>query len=445
MNRREFLKRSAIISATGLIIPSVLLEACRKTTLNESDFNGRVIVIGAGVAGLYAAHLLKARGINVQILEASGRYGGRMGKHSGFVNYDIDLGAQWLHGKNNILGELATKSNTELSPDDSDLTYWFNNQITATLPQNIEIFEGEDLPDISFRDFAHDKGLGADYDWIVEALAGDFGADASRISVYNTNKEEENWSSGDSDYKFKQTFFDLIDQQIAAYVRNEIRLNTIVQSIEYAGSTVFISDTNNNTYEADKVIITVPITILKAGTITFNPPLPAEKTTAFSKIGMDAGMKVFLRFSNKFYADFVVGGTVCAAYADDTVGKTTSDYVMLAFIMGEQAENLTALGSDSAIINALLLELDTMYAGQATASFIDGFVQNWTTDPFIRGAYSYSTVGMGDARRVAAEPVDNKLFFAGEAMNLNGHHQTAHGAAESGYREVINILKSAVQ
>jgi monoamine oxidase len=83
-----------------------------------------------------------------------------------------------------------------------------------------------------------------------------------------------------------------------------------------------------------------------------------------------------------------------------------------------------------------------MYNGQASASFIGSHVQNWTTHPFIRGAYSYSTIGMENARKVAAQTVEKKLFFAGEAMNLNGHHQTVHGALESGYKAVIDILNT---
>ena len=157
---------------------------------------------------------------------------------------------------------------------------------------------------------------------------------------------------------------------------------------------------------------------------------------------MDAGMKVFLKFNTKFFDQNIVGGSVCAAYADDSVGKSVHDNILLAFIMGEQAEILTNLGSDAAITTALLQELDGMYSGQASASFISSHVQNWTTKPFIRGAYSYSTLGMGNARTIAAQPVEGKLFFAGEAMNINGHHQTVHGAIETGYREVINILNS---
>ena len=77
-----------------------------------------------------------------------------------------------------------------------------------------------------------------------------------------------------------------------------------------------------------------------------------------------------------------------------------------------------------------------------SATFKAAHVQNYSTNPFIKGAYSYSTIGMGDARKIAAQSVDKKLFFGGEAMNINGHHQTVHGAVETGYREVVNVLNS---
>lgn len=441
MDRRHFLKQSTLLSIGGLLIPSSFLSACRKETLFEDiNYDGKVIIIGAGAAGLYAAYILKSKGINFQILEASANYGGRLGKLTGFANFPIDTGAQWLHGKNNILGDLITKSNTKITLDDSETKYWFNGQLVNSLPQDIDIFEGDNLPDVSYKDYAVQKGLGNEYKYIVESIAGDQGASASRLSVFGNNKDEENWSSGDDDFKFQETFFDLIDKQIANQVKDKILLNTIVTKIDYSQSIIQLTDSNNNLYQADKVIITVPITILKSGDIQFSPSLPNEKTTAFSKIGMDAGMKVFLKFSNKFFDQNIIGGAICAAYADESIGKEQNDNVLLAFIMGEQAEYLTSLGSDSAITTALLQELDTMYNGQATASFIASHIQNWTTNPFVKGAYSYSTIGMGDARKVAAKPINKKLYFAGEAMNTNGHHQTVHGAAETGYREVINIL-----
>jgi lysine-specific histone demethylase 1B len=258
-------------------------------------------------------------------------------------------------------------------------------------------------------------------------------------------KEEENWVSGDDDFKFQETYFDFIDKQIASAVNDKITLNTVVNKIDYSQDVITVTDSNNTTYLADKIIVTVPISILKSNDIQFVPTLPAEKTIAFSKIGMGAGMKVFLKFTNKFYDENIIGGSVCAAYADESIGKLTNENVLLAFIMGEQAEYLTALGSDVAMTNALLQELDAMYAGQATASFISSHVQNWTTNPYVKGAYSYSTVDMGDAREIAAQSINKKLYFAGEAMNISGHHQTVHGAVETGYSEVIKILNDVVK
>jgi lysine-specific histone demethylase 1B len=441
MNRRQFIKQSTLLSIGGLLIPSALLAACRKETLFEDvTYDGKVIIIGAGAAGLYAAYMLKSKGIDFQLLEASSTYGGRLGKLTGFANFPIDTGAQWLHGKNSILGDLIKKSKTNITLDDSETKFWFNNQLIDALPQNTNIFEGEELPDISYEAYALQNGLGNEYKYIIENIAGDQGAAASRLSVYGNNKDEENWASGDDDFKFEETYFDLIDKQIASQVKDQILVNTIITKIDYSQSEIILTDSNNNTFNANKVIITVPISILKSGDIQFIPALPIEKTTAFSKIGMDAGMKVFLKFSNRFFDQNIIGGAVCAAYADDSIGKAQNDNILLAFIMGEQAEYLTSLGSDAAITSALIQELDIMYNGQASASFIASHVENWTTNPYVKGAYSYSTIGMGDARKIASQALSEKLYFAGEAMNTNGHHQTVHGAVETGYREVINIL-----
>jgi lysine-specific histone demethylase 1B len=443
MDRRHFIKQSAVVSIGGLLLPSTLLSSCRKETLFENaHFGGKVLIIGAGAAGLYAGFILKSMGTDVEILEASANYGGRLGKLNGFADFPIDTGAQWLHGKNNILGDLIAQAQTKISIDNSDELFWFNNQIVSSLPKDInEIFNREEnVPDVSFKDYAIQEGFGSEYANIVEGIAGDSGAAAARISAFGKVQEEENWVSGDDDFKFRETFFDLIDQQIASQVKDNLKLNTIVAKIDYSQSSIEVTDSNNNVHTADKIIVTVPITILKSNSIQFIPALPSEKTTAFSKIGMDAGMKVFLKFSNKFFDQNIIGGKICAAYADESAGKTGIDNVLLAFIMGEQAEYLTGLGSDSAITNALLQELDLMYNGQATASFLASHVQNWTTNPFVQGAYSYSTVGMGNARQIAAQTIDKKIYFAGEAMNTNGHHQTVHGAVESGYNAVRNLL-----
>lgn len=442
--RRKFIYHSGWAALGTLLLPSALASCTSDLDDLSKNFYGKVIIIGAGAAGLYAGYLLKSKGIAFEILEASPKTGGRMGRLDDFVDFPVDLGAQWLHGNNSILGDLILNKQVKMTLDNSEEYFLFQNQITQKLPKDIAaIFDNEDAPDMSFAEYARKKGFSDDYQYIVEQIAGDQGAGADLLSVKNNALEENNWAAGDDDFKFEETFFDVIQNHLAAELTGNIHLNTAVKTIDYTSDQIRVVDSDDNEYLADKVIITVPITILKDGDITFNPSLPARKTEAFAKLGMGAGMKVFLNFSEKFYVENLSGGKICAAYADESLGKTGSDHVLLAFVMGPQAEYLTGLGSNDAIISALLTELDEIYEGKATSSFIKGHVQNWTTEPFIRGAYSYSTVGMGNARSIAAESVNNKLFFAGEAMNLNGHHQTVHGAVETGYREVINIIKNA--
>ena len=368
MKRRTFLHNSLWGAMGGILIPGLSLSACSEDTLidEEVNYQGKVLIIGAGAAGLYAGYLLKNKGIDFQILEASDRYGGRLGKLTGFADYPLDLGAQWLHGKNSIAGEWVSRSKVKITLDDSEEYFWYKSQIRESLPKDIgSIFLRENnLPDISFKEFAVREGFGDDYKNIVEAIAGDSGAAASRISAYWKIKEEEEWNSGDEDFKFQETYFDLINNEIVEGIKDNIVLNSIVKKIDYTGNLILVTDQSNNIYEADKIIITVPITILKSNTIQFAPALPVERTTAFSKIGMDAGMKVFLKFSDHFYHVNILGGQICGAYADESIGKEGDSHILLAFIMGSQAEYLTALGSDSAIVAALLNELDTMYGWQ---------------------------------------------------------------------------------
>lgn len=442
MERRKFIKNTSLLLVGTAVGPAFMNSSCTKEPiLPSSDFKGKIIIIGAGAAGLYAAYLLQKEGYNFEILEASDNYGGRMGKIENFADFPLDTGAQWLHGKKSIASDLAKLNNVVFKKDNSEVQFWFQNQIVDDLPLDpTPVLFDINAPDVSFEQYAIDNGFSSEYKYIVEGVAGDLGADASNLSVKWNIIEGEEWSSGSKDYKFEKTYFDLIGNHILPSVKQNVKLNTVVSSINYQSDEIIVSDTSGKTFNCDKVILTVPLPILQDGDITFIPNLNSEKLVAFEKIGMDPGMKVFLKFTNKFYVEGLVGGSICGAYIDESEGKTGNDHVLLAFVMGEQAQYLSDLGSDEAIVGALLGELDMMYAGQATASFISAHVEDWTSNPFIRGAYSYSKVGIGDARKIAAKSINGKVYFAGECMNLNGHHQTVHGAMESGLDALIEIL-----
>ncbi|MEO0471652.1 MAG: FAD-dependent oxidoreductase, partial [Bacteroidota bacterium] len=139
----------------------------------------QVLVIGAGAAGLYAGHELARHGIDFMILEASDRHGGRLGKLEGFADYPLDLGAEWLHGKKSIMGKLAKRTHTPIKKDKSKERYWFKHQLVKKTPIDVwGFFEQRNLPDLSFQDVAKQNGFWEDYQYMVEAVAGDFGAAA---------------------------------------------------------------------------------------------------------------------------------------------------------------------------------------------------------------------------------------------------------------------------
>jgi monoamine oxidase len=426
MNRNDFNKTIFLYTLGLTLTPSLI--GC---SLNSKGVKkNSVLILGAGAAGLYAGYLLNKLNVDFKILEASSIHGGRVGKIVGFADYDIDMGAQWLHGKQNIIGDYVLQHNIPITLDDTPYSYYFQNEIMANLPRDPFIFEERDLPDVTFKAFAEQKGFNQSYSRIFDAIAGINGADKEEISSFWNYFETSKSKSGEGDYKFENTYFDVLDMFLARPISNKILYNTEVKLIDYSNDEVSVKTKDDTEFIADKILVTVPISILKAKTIHFIPDLPEEKTIAFSKIGMGPGLKVFMKFKEQFYPDNIYGGNICAAFYNDSTGKKTKDNILIAFVMGNQAKTLCELNDDE-IIKLLLADLDNMFSGLASVNYLNHVVINFKKKPFIRGAYSFSTQGMGNAREIAAESISKKLFFAGEAMNLNGNHQTVHGALES--------------
>ncbi len=453
VSRRDFLKLLAAywivvsfapFAGWGIHPPNVAAASATKKL--EPTFKGKVIIIGAGAAGLYAAYTLKKANADFVVLEASATHGGRLRKNETFAKFPIDLGGQWIHGERSLTKKLADSNKVVTVRDDFEIPHiWFKNQLVGKWPQEFPEFmsileEGdyEDLPDISFTKFALQEGYSQDIINLIEWFAVEAGTSASRLSIRERVRYEEKWTQGENDYVLEKTYFDLINDYVASFVKDKILYNVIAKKIDYSKNIVEVTDQKGTVHTANKVIITVPITILKAGDIKFVPALPQKKIQAFKRIGMDKGMKVFLKFNTKFWKGNIVGGIKSVEYSDAAYGKKTQEPVLMALIMGEKAERLSPLGKGT--IKELLGELDLMFGGKASASFVDAYIQDWGKEPFIKGAYSYETVGMGNAREIGAEPVAKKLYFAGEAFNTNGNAATVQGACETGYNQAINIL-----
>jgi monoamine oxidase len=462
MDRRILLRNLLLGLPAGYFIPSVL-SSCTKTDLLENaDFTGSVIVIGAGASGIYAAQLLKDRGVDVTVLEASSRVGGRILSDESFAGIPIELGAEEIHGQRSLFYDLVNYQFPErLLPEPGDNLYWLENQIRTeqfilensdlqgagqTLFQINESFGSYPGGDMSVLQYLNDFPVEERFMEIANAIiANEYGTSLNRMGMFALREAEAGYSSGLDGYFLREgTVWDVFSKAFSGAI-DAVVLNQVVNRIDASGDQVSITTVNNQTYTADRVLITVPITILQSGSIEILPVLPADKLASIQNISMGNGMKILLRFSAPFWkpeTGSIIGGAVVPEYWVSSLGKATTAHVLTAFVMGEKADALNVL-SEQQVRDTILAELQSMYPDEeVTGNCVGVLVKNWADEPFIKGAYSYPNPESTGQREILARPEHGKIFFAGEATNYNGHLATVHGAMESGYRACKEILES---
>lgn len=387
MIRRDFLQTSLKASLGLMAIPNTASAFVNQqfSNIHLPQYQGNIIIVGAGAAGLMAGYLLQKNGIQFQIMEASEVFGGRVKKLADFADFPIDAGAEWIHTSPKILRKLLGKPIQNVPVE----TIEYN-------PQKISITQDRKLEKANY------------------------------LRNYY------------SEYKFKSTtWFDYFNEYIVPNIKDKIRLNTPIKSINYQSSKVKLTDIKGKAYTCDKVLVTVPISILQKDLIEFTPPLPAQKLAALKKVEMPPGLKVFIEFSEKFYPDVIVGDM--EAMREQDYYKTFYDAAFKKDskknILGLLATGIPALQyahlNDDKIIQEVLKELDNYFEGKASKTYQKHFIQDWTKHPFIQGSYSHFGRGSRRIIKILAKPINNQVFFAGEAMNTHREYATVHGAAIS--------------
>lgn len=477
--RRKFLQQLGFSIPAALVMPT-LLQACSKD--QDDDSNGispvskfkdyTVVIVGAGAAGLYAGWYLHERGFKVTILEASDRIGGRIRHLTGFADFDIELGAEEIHGNNTEWYRIATEDvRAKLNDVDTNDFYFFkqdvNNPNEPTLKSESMANEySEFVKTIQFVENAPSyTGLDQTLEHVLSTsgiswsmfgvanglLGNEYGTSNNRLSIKGLAEEDSLWTAGDESYGLKDfTMLSILETKFGS-VLDKVVKNTQVKQVDYQGEKIILTDQLNKTYQADRVILTVPLTVLQSDDIVFTPTLPSTKVDAYSNIGMGGGMKAIFKFSQAFWENItseklgsVIGYNEVPELWATGFGRGSTP-VLTAFIMGEKAEQFSTMSTADAR-GFLLGHLDTIFGNNIASQSIlqDGFfLMDWGKEPFIRGAYSFPKVGGGLIfRKELAADVDGKLFFAGEATHFKGHSGTVHGAIETGVRVVQEIEAS---
>ncbi len=415
-----------------------------------------VIVIGAGISGLAAAHKLKAQGYDVLVLEASTQVGGRL-KTDWSLGAPFEVGAGWIHGpEGNPITELAVAVDGNTFVTDDDSFQIFKSDGAPVKKSVIEDKEEElfrlfqQIDDTFDRDQSLEKAMrrisaqaSSDpiINWMLSAYTEfDSGGPIEQLSAYYYDEDE----AFEGEDVVLTSGYDKILTPLAENV--EVLLNHPVELIEYEkgnGASVYA---NGREFEANFVVCTCPLGVLKHKKIKLEPPLPSKYESRIDRLGMGNVTKIALKFEQAFWPEYVQ----YFGLMTEEKGRwnyflnyrTFSDQnILLGVCVGSYAQKVENL-SDQEILADALMAVRTMF-GSRVPNPIGHIVTKWSKDPFTHGAYSFMKVGSTPADCDGlGDPIADTLVLAGE-HTIFKYHGTVHGAYLSGLRAAEQVMELA--
>ncbi len=417
----------------------------------------KIIIIGAGIAGLAAGTRLLEHGFDVLLLEARDRCGGRISTDNK-LGIPIGRGAGWIHGiEHNPITALAQRFHAKMLPADTKHYVRFDrhgNSIPLDVMQAFDtkfdalLEQAKKLADEAKHDLAlatvlthlmkSEKFSSVEWDLFETKLRffeGYIGAGYEFLSARHWD-QEETWPG-------ENCFLTNSYQPIIAGLSKNcpLQLNTVVTKINLRKNDVEII-TENTSFYANAVIITLPLGVLQKNVVKFNPPLPDDKQKAIERLGMGLLDITAIKFPRIFWPEdsqamfFTQFDTLSVATFFNTY-RFTEQPILLGYYGGERARQLENF-SDEKFIAKIKQNFQTFF-GKSLPEPESYFITRWSQDPFSYGSYSYIPPGASCADYEAiGKPIANRLFFAGEATCAN-YLATTHGAYLSGIREADRI------
>jgi monoamine oxidase len=403
--------------------------------------NVEVAIVGAGAAGVAAGRRLREAQIDCLLIEARPRLGGRaytLVDQSGFA---LDLGCGWLHSADrNPWTQVAEREGFTI---DKTPPPWSKPSLTVSFPladqqSYRETFHAfyERLDPISRRepDVAAASALepGSRWNALINAVGTYIsGAELDRVSA----RDFENYHDTNVNWRV----FEGYGTAIAAYgapVPNS--LGNPVRRIDHSGKRLRV-ETENGVIGADQVIVTLPSAVIAGDERLFAPALP-EKTESAGDLPLGLADKLFISLerAEEFEPEsHLIGNpsrTATAIYQFRPFGRPQIE----AYFGGGLARELEA-GGERAFFNFAVSELTALFGSGFAKRLSLHHMHCWGSDPFARGSYSYALPGKADCRARLAAPVEDRLFFAGEACSTHDF-STAHGGYLTGVAAAEQVI-----
>lgn len=413
----------------------------------------RIVVVGAGVAGLAAARRLADAGHGVTVLEARDRLGGRLATDRS-LGLPFDTGAAWIHGATgNPLVALAQRAGARTVRTDAGSRLVFRPGARPVSEADLDRAEArwqaivqkiddeiDETEDVTLAEAIDEFDPGFLDDplaaWTVASdTEDDVGAAVDDVSAY--------WFDEDEAYPGPDLMlpggYDAILAPLAQGL--DIRLSEVVTRIARRPDGAVV-ETATGRFEADHVVCTLPLGVLKAGRVAFDPPLPAAVDAAIAAIGVGAVTKVALRFDRRFWpADRRFFGHVDALRGRWPTFLSLSGLsgdALVGFATGPYATVAEAMTPEDRLADVMAVLADMFGPGLPAPTGV--VASAWLQDPYAFGVYSLPALGTTPKHfATLAAPIDDRLVLAGEHTDF-ARHGTVHGALLSGERAAATIL-----
>jgi monoamine oxidase len=395
------------------------------------------VIVGAGAAGIAAGRRLARAGVSFTMLEARNRIGGRA--HTVTLTWPLDLGCGWLHsGDRNVWSGIAEASGFEV---DRTPAPWQRESGDQGITREEQAAFGKALSEFNDHVHAHaeegeplaasaflEPGNPANV-MINAVFAYISGASLDQIDA----RDYARYDDDGVNWRVRAGY----GAMIAAYgAELPVMLETIVSGIDHSGAVLRL-DTSRGAVEAKSVIVAVPTSRL--GAIAFTPALK-DKFAAAEALPLGHAEKLY--FALKDAEEFPSDGHLFASDRRAEMGtyhlRPLGRPVIEGFFGGELSKSLAEAGPEAMVAYAKE-ELANVLGSSFPARLTTLATSSWSIDPHTLGGYSYAKPGFADQRAVLAAPVDNRIFFAGEACSRN-RYSTAHGAYETGYAAAEQVL-----